>query len=54
VLLLPLLVFIRALACDRELMGPYALGRAGRAATPVAVAGLGACVAALAVLTLGA
>jgi Mn2+/Fe2+ NRAMP family transporter len=52
VLLLPLLVFIRGLARDRELMGVHALGRAGRAATAVAIAALAVCVAALAVLSL--
>jgi Mn2+/Fe2+ NRAMP family transporter len=54
VLLLPLLVFIRGLSCDRELMGTHALGRPGRVATAVAIAGLTACVGALAVLTAGA
>jgi Mn2+/Fe2+ NRAMP family transporter len=51
VLLLPLLVFIRGLGGDRELMGAYALGWTGRAATGVAIAALTVCVAALAVLS---
>ena len=51
VLLLPLLVFIRRLASDPELMGAHVLGRAGRATTGVAVVALGVCVAALGVLT---
>jgi Mn2+/Fe2+ NRAMP family transporter len=54
VVLLPLLVFIRGLTSDRELMGDHALGRAGRVATTVAIACLTLCVAVLAVLTLGA
>jgi Mn2+/Fe2+ NRAMP family transporter len=52
VLLLPLLVFIRGLAGDRELMGPHALGRTGRLATAVAIALLGVCVGALLLLSL--
>ena len=36
VLLLPLLVFIRGLAGDRERMGAHVLGRGGRIATAVA------------------
>ena len=51
VLLRPLLVFIRGLACDRELMGVHALGRGERAATAAAIGGLAVCVAALAVLS---
>jgi Mn2+/Fe2+ NRAMP family transporter len=54
VLLLPLLGFICGLSSDRELMGSHALGRGGRIATAVAIAGLTACVAALAVLAVGA
>ena len=54
VLLLPLLVFIRGLAGDRERMGAHVLGRGGRIATAVAIAGLAVCVTALAVLTVGA
>jgi Mn2+/Fe2+ NRAMP family transporter len=51
ILLLPLLVFIRGLSLDRDLMGRYALGPAGAALTAVAIAALAACVAALGVLT---
>jgi Mn2+/Fe2+ NRAMP family transporter len=51
VLLLPLLVFIRGIACDREVMGRHALGRAGRTTTGVAIAALTVCVVALGVLT---
>jgi hypothetical protein len=52
VLLLPLLWQIRAVASDRHTMGEDALGRAGRALTLAAVMGLGACLVALAVLSL--
>lgn len=52
VLLLVLLPFLRRLGRDRDLMGPYALGTAGRIATGVGMAGIVACVVALAVLAL--
>lgn len=52
VLLLPLLLFIRGLASDDELMGRHALGGLGRLTTAVAIALLGTCVGALLVLSL--
>jgi Mn2+/Fe2+ NRAMP family transporter len=51
VLLLPLLVFIRGLARDPEVMGPHALGAGGSAATLAAITGLTACLGALLALT---
>jgi NRAMP (natural resistance-associated macrophage protein)-like metal ion transporter len=50
ILLLVLLPFMRSLGRDRELMGPHALGRAGRLATAVALAMIAVSVLALAVL----
>ena len=50
VLLLVLLPFIRSLGKDRELMGRYALGRAGRWATGIALGLIAASVIALGVL----
>jgi len=38
VLLLPLIVFMRALGRDRRLMGAYALGRTGSIATAATIA----------------
>lgn len=52
VLLLPLLVFIRRLAVDPAVMGELVLGRAGRAATAIAMAVIAASVAVLAALTI--
>jgi len=52
VLLLPLLVFIRGVGRDGELMGEYALSRNESAVTMVAIVLLGVCVAALAVLSI--
>jgi Mn2+/Fe2+ NRAMP family transporter len=51
VLLLVLLPFMRALGQDRELMGAHALGRRGRLATGIALAGIAVSVLALGALT---
>jgi Mn2+/Fe2+ NRAMP family transporter len=51
VLLVPLLVFMRSLARDRDLMGPAVLGRVGRIATLAVIVLIGACVLALAVVS---
>ena len=52
VLLLPLLVFVRGIARDRDVMGEHALGRADAAITLLVIVLLAVCVAALAVLTI--
>jgi Mn2+/Fe2+ NRAMP family transporter len=51
VLLLPLLWLMRAVATDAQTMGEHALGPASRVLTLLALAGLGACLVALAVLS---
>jgi Mn2+/Fe2+ NRAMP family transporter len=51
VLLPPLLVFMWRLACDREVMGDYTLGFAGRVVAALTLAVIVLAVAALAVLT---
>jgi Mn2+/Fe2+ NRAMP family transporter len=51
VLLLVLLPFMRRLARDPAVMGPHAIGRAGRLATGIGLCLVGASVAALVVLT---
>jgi Mn2+/Fe2+ NRAMP family transporter len=50
VLLVPLLWFMRGVACDSRIMGSLVLGRSGRAATAAAMALVAVCVLALAVL----
>jgi Mn2+/Fe2+ NRAMP family transporter len=52
ILLLPVLLVIRRLASDRELMGSHALSPTGRVLTGATFAGIAACVAALAWLSL--
>jgi NRAMP (natural resistance-associated macrophage protein)-like metal ion transporter len=52
VLLLVLLPFMRSLGRDRELMGDHALGRRGRLATGIALAGVAISVLTLAVLSI--
>jgi Mn2+/Fe2+ NRAMP family transporter len=51
VLLLPLLVFMLVVARDRELMGPYAAGRAATALYVVTIGAITVCVAALLLLS---
>jgi hypothetical protein len=51
VLLLVLLPFMRGLAREPSVMGPHAIGRAGRLLTGLALALVGVSVSALAVLT---
>src|SRR5262249_38823448 len=52
VLLLPVLLVIRRIASDESLMGRYALSRSGSVLTAATFAGIAACVAALAWLSL--
>lgn len=51
IILVPLLLLVLGLARDRELMGVHALGRIGTAVTAATIALIGACVAALGVLS---
>ena len=51
VLLIPLIVFMRALARDRSVMGDFVLGRAGSIATAVTIVLIGASVVATFALT---
>jgi Mn2+/Fe2+ NRAMP family transporter len=51
ILLLALLPFMRRIAADPAVMGEYALGRAGKASTAIALAVVAASVATLALLT---
>ena len=52
VLLLPLLWFVYGICRDRELMGDYAIGRAGAAGALACIVLLTLCVGGLAVATL--
>ena len=52
VLLLPLLVLVRRLAGDADLMGAYRSGRLGSAISGAAIAGIALCIGAMAVLSL--
>jgi Mn2+/Fe2+ NRAMP family transporter len=54
VLLVPLLVFMRSLARDVDVMGPATLGRADAVATLLAIVLISGCVLALGVASLGA
>ena len=51
VLLLPLLVFMLVVARDRDLMGPYAAGRAASLLYVGTIAAIAVCVVALLVLS---
>jgi Mn2+/Fe2+ NRAMP family transporter len=52
VLLLPLIVFMRALGRDRRMMGRYVLGRTGSIATAAAIALVGASIATMGALAI--